>query len=219
MKQRAKRGLPAVTVGEVVDVVSAVAKGPTTKPPARYTEASLVKGMEEHGVGRPSTYASIMETIQRKYVFKKGTALVPTLSAFAVTNLLERHFPRMVDYDFTASMEEDLDDIANGEAESVPWLTSFYFGSDDDIGLHAKVTTRLGDIDPREVSTVELGATSDGEPGSWAPFGKFGPYVQVGDETASIPDDVPLTNSRFPGRSNSCMPQPIGSWALTPARD
>jgi len=182
--------LPAVTVGEVVDVVSAVAEGHTTQPPARYTEASLVKGMEEHGVGRPSTYASIMETIQRKYVFKKGTALVPTLSAFAVTNLLERHFPRMVDYDFTASMEEDLDDIANGEAESVPWLTSFYFGSDDDIGLHAKVTTRLGDIDPREVSTVELGATSDGEP-VVARFGKFGPYVQVGDETASIPDDVP----------------------------
>ncbi|MED5232178.1 MAG: type I DNA topoisomerase [Actinomycetota bacterium] len=182
--------LPAVTVGEVVDVVMAVAEGHTTQPPARYTEASLVKGMEEHGVGRPSTYASIMETIQRKYVFKKGTALVPTLSAFAVTNLLERHFPRMVDYDFTASMEEDLDDIANGEAESVPWLTSFYFGSDDDIGLHAKVTTRLGDIDPREVSTVELGATSDGEP-VVARFGKFGPYVQVGDETASIPDDVP----------------------------
>ena len=120
------------------------------------------------------------------------------MSAFAVTNLLERHFPRMVDYDFTASMEEDLDDIANGEAESVPWLTSFYFGSDDDIGLHAKVTTRLGDIDPREVSTVELGATSDGEP-VVARFGKFGPYVQVGDETASIPDDVPpdeLTVSR-----------------------
>ncbi len=182
--------LPAVAVGEAVDVVSATAEGHTTQPPARYTEASLVKGMEEHGVGRPSTYASIMETIQRKYVFKKGTALVPTLSAFAVTNLLERHFPRLVDYDFTAAMEEDLDDIANGEAESVPWLRAFYFGSDDDIGLHAKVTTRLGDIDPREVSTVELGATSHGEP-VVARFGKFGPYVQVGDETASIPDDVP----------------------------
>ena len=182
--------LPAVAVGEAVDVVSATAGGHTTQPPARYTEASLVKGMEEHGVGRPSTYASIMETIQRKYVFKKGTALVPTLSAFAVTNLLERHFPRLVDYDFTAAMEEDLDDIANGEAESVPWLRAFYFGSDDDIGLHAKVTTRLGDIDPRGVSTVELGATSDGEP-VVARFGKFGPYVQVGDETASIPDDVP----------------------------
>ncbi len=182
--------LPAVTVDEAVDVVSATAEGHTTQPPARYTEASLVKGMEEHGVGRPSTYASIMETIQRKYVFKKGAALVPTLSAFAVTNLLERHFPRLVDYDFTAGMEDDLDDIANGEAESVPWLHAFYFGSDADIGLHAKVTTRLGDIDPRGVSTVELGATSDGEP-VVARFGKFGPYVQVGDETASIPDDVP----------------------------
>ena len=182
--------LPAVTVGEAVDVVSATAEGHTTQPPARYTEASLVKGMEEHGVGRPSTYASIMETIQRKYVFKKGTALVPTLSAFAVTKLLEQHFPRLVDYDFTAGMEDDLDDIANGEAESVPWLHAFYFGSDADIGLHAKVTTRLGEIDPRGVSTVELGATSDGEP-VVARFGKFGPYVQVGDETASIPDDVP----------------------------
>jgi len=123
-------------------------------------------------------------------VFKKGNALVPTLSAFAVTTLLERHFPKMVDYGFTASMEEDLDQIATGRAESVPWLEAFYFGSDDDIGLKAKVTTRLGDIDPRGVSTVDLGATDDGEP-VVARFGKFGPYVQVGDDTQSIPDDLP----------------------------
>ena len=189
--EEAERVLPAVAVGATVDVNEVVPEGHTTQPPARYTEASLVKGMEEFGVGRPSTYASIMETIQRNYVWKKGSALVPTLSAFAVTTLLERHFPRLVDYDFTAAMEEDLDQIANGEAERVPWLQSFYFGSDDDIGLHAKVTTRLGEIDPRGVSTVPLGATEDGEP-VVARYGKFGPYVQVGEETASIPDDVPL---------------------------
>ena len=185
-----ERVLPALQVGATVNVVEVIPEGHMTQPPARFTEASLVKRMEEFGVGRPSTYASIMETIQRNYVFKKGSALVPTLSAFAVTNLLELHFPRLVDYDFTAAMEEDLDQIASGNAERVPWLEAFYFGSEDDIGLHAKVTTRLGDIDPRGVSTVPLGVTDDGRP-VVARFGKFGPYVQLGDDTASIPDDVP----------------------------
>jgi len=185
-----ERVLPALAVGATVNVVEVIPEGHVTQPPARFTEASLVKRMEEFGVGRPSTYASIMETIQRNYVFKKGSALVPTLSAFAVTNLLELHFPRLVDYDFTAAMEEDLDQIANGSAERVPWLEAFYFGSEDDIGLHAKVTTRLGEIDPRAVSTVPLGVTENGEP-VVARFGKFGPYVQIGDQTASIPDDVP----------------------------
>ena len=185
-----ERVLPALPVGATVDVVEVLPEGHMTQPPARFTEASLVKRMEEFGVGRPSTYASIMETIQRNYVFKKGSALVPTLSAFAVTTLLELHFPRLVDYDFTAAMELDLDQIANGNAERVPWLEAFYFGSEDDIGLHAKVTTRLGEIDPRGVSTVPLGVTDDGQP-VVARFGKFGPYVQVGDATASIPDDVP----------------------------
>ncbi|MDG2159803.1 MAG: type I DNA topoisomerase [Acidimicrobiales bacterium] len=185
-----ERVLPALPVGATVDVVEVLPEGHMTQPPARFTEASLVKRMEEFGVGRPSTYASIMETIQRNYVFKKGSALVPTLSAFAVTTLLEAHFPRLVDYDFTAAMELDLDQIANGNAERVPWLEAFYFGSEDDIGLHAKVTTRLGEIDPRGVSTVPLGVTDDGQP-VVARFGKFGPYVQVGDATASIPDDVP----------------------------
>ncbi len=182
--------LPPVAVGDPVAVVEVTPEGHTTQPPSRFTEASLVKRLEELGVGRPSTYASIMETIQgRDYVWKKGSALVPTLSAFAVTTLLESHFPRLVDYDFTASMESDLDGIAAGTAEKVPWLRSFYFGSDDDIGLLEKVTERLGDIDARAVSTISLGVTSDGEE-VVARFGKFGPYVQIGEKTASIPDDL-----------------------------
>ena len=101
-----------------------------TQPPARYTEASLVKAMEELGVGRPSTYASVIATIlDRGYVWKKGTALVPSFTAFAVVGLLERYFADLVDYGFTASMEDDLDAIASGDEESLPWLTRFYFGT------------------------------------------------------------------------------------------
>ncbi|SVA88106.1 uncharacterized protein METZ01_LOCUS140960, partial [marine metagenome] len=183
--------LPEMAAGDQVMVTEATPEGHATQPPARFTEASLVKRLEELGVGRPSTYASIMETIQgRDYVWKKGSALVPTLSAFAVVTLLEEHFPNLIDYEFTARMEADLDGIASGISESVPWLHGFYFGTGDDIGLHAKVTTRLGDIDPRAVSTLELGVTADGEE-VVARYGKFGPYVQAGERTASIPDDVP----------------------------
>ena len=182
--------LPELATGDAVSVTDAAPDGHTTQPPARFTEASLVKRLEELGVGRPSTYASTMETIQnRDYVWRKGSALVPTLSAFAVTTLLEQHFPRLIDYDFTATMEADLDEIANGAAEVVPWLHAFYFGSEGDIGLKAKVTTRLGDIDPKGVSTVPLGTTDEGVP-VIACYGKFGAYVEVGDRTASIPDDL-----------------------------
>ena len=181
--------LPEMAVGDLVAVHEVAPDGHTTQPPARFTEASLVKRLEELGVGRPSTYASIMETIQaRDYVWKKGSALVPTLSAFAVTTLLETHFPKLVGYDFTARMEDDLDAIANGSAESVPWLHAFYFGGDDDPGLKAKVSDRLGDIDAKAVSTVELGV-HEGQR-VMACFGKIGPYVQAGDATRSIPDDV-----------------------------
>jgi DNA topoisomerase-1 len=122
--------LPALAVGDALDTRAMEAEGHATSPPARYTEASLVKALEELGVGRPSTYATIMETIQnRGYVWKKGTALVPSWTSFAVISLLEQYFSRLVDYGFTASMEEDLDEIARGAAESVPWLTRFYFGT------------------------------------------------------------------------------------------
>src|SRR5205814_8367475 len=122
--------LPPVVEGDALDAVSLEPKGHQTQPPARYTEASLVKALEDMGVGRPSTYASIIETIQdRGYVWKKGSALVPSFVAFAVVRLLEDHFAHLVDYEFTARMEETLDDIARGEQEWVPWLRQFYFGN------------------------------------------------------------------------------------------
>ena len=124
-----ERRLPQVAEGDALAAEEITADGHATKPPARYTEASLVKELEEREIGRPSTYASIIGTIlDRGYVFKKGTALVPSFLAFAVVNLLEKHFGRLVDYDFTAKMEDDLDRIARGEAQSVPWLKRFYFG-------------------------------------------------------------------------------------------
>lgn len=180
--------LPPLEEGVDLAVQRLEPTGHTTKPPARYTEASLVQRLEELGVGRPSTYASIMTTIQdRGYVFKKGTALVPSFTAFAVVTLLERHFPQLVDYDFTAAMEADLDSIAAGEQESVPWLSSFYFGDD---GLRETIARRLDEIDPREVGTISIGTDADGNE-VVARVGRYGPYVERGEERASIPDDLP----------------------------
>jgi DNA topoisomerase I len=166
------------------------AAGHETQPPARYTEASLVKRMEELGVGRPSTYAAIIRTIQdRGYVWKKGAALVPTLTAFSVVSLLEKHFADLVDYAFTARMEDDLDDIAGGEMDAVPWLSRFYFGERDDAGLKSMVNERLGEIDARDVNSIPLGVSEDGEP-IVARVGRYGPYVQCGERTASLPDEI-----------------------------
>ena len=179
--------LPPLAEGDTLATQRLEPTGHETRPPARYTEASLVQKLEELGVGRPSTYASIMTTIQdRGYVWKKGSALVPTFTAFGVVALLENHFPQLVDYDFTAEMEGDLDRIAAGEEQSVPWLSAFYFG---DEGLQAKVASRLDEIDPREVGSIPLGADDDGEE-VVARIGRYGPYVQYGEERASIPDDL-----------------------------
>ena len=179
--------LPPLAEGESLAVQRLEPTGHETRPPARYTEASLVQKLEELGVGRPSTYASIMSTIQdRGYVWKKGAALVPTFTAFGVVTLLENHFPKLVDYDFTAGMENDLDRIASGDEESVPWLTAFYFGDD---GLKQKVASRLDDIDPRKVGSISIGNDSDGAD-VVARIGRYGPYVQRGEERASIPEDV-----------------------------
>ncbi len=194
-----ERKLPAMTVGDALDMSDIVPEGHETQPPSRYTEASLVKKLEELGVGRPSTFASIMGTIQdRGYVWKKGSAMVPSFTAFSVVGLLEGHFPDLVDYAFTAKMETDLDAIAGGSGEAIPWLTKFYFGEGEmSEGLKKKVDERLGEIDARAINTIPLGVSEDGE-AVVARVGKFGPYVQAGEapspdekpRTASIPDDL-----------------------------
>jgi DNA topoisomerase-1 len=169
-----ERRLPKLSVGVPLDVLRAVAGGHETSPPARYTEATLVKAMEEKGIGRPSTYASTVGTIQdRGYVNNRGSALIPTWLAFAVTRLLEEHFSKLVDYDFTASMEEDLDRIANGEEQRVDWLKRFYFGDEATSaeGLRSLVDD-LGEIDAREISTIPIGE------GIVVRVGRYGPYVE-----------------------------------------
>ncbi|MGD2102946.1 MAG: type I DNA topoisomerase [Acidimicrobiia bacterium] len=179
--------LPPLEEGDLLAVERLEPTGHETRPPARFTEASLVQRLEELGVGRPSTYASIMTTIQdRGYVFKKGSALVPTFTAFGVVTLLEKHFPDLIDYEFTASMEADLDRIADGDQESVPWLSSFYFGDD---GLKEKVATRLDEIDPRAVNSIPIGKDAQGVE-IVARVGRYGPYVEREDERGSIPEDL-----------------------------
>jgi DNA topoisomerase I len=180
-----ERLLPALTVGQKLQASSLEPQGHETTPPARYTEASLVKALEDRGIGRPSTYASIMGTIlDRGYVYKKGTALVPTFVAFSVTQLLERHFDQLVDYDFTARLEDDLDRIAAGSEERVAWLGRFYFG-DGDPGLHALVTDHLEGIDAREVNSIAI-PSSD----IVVRVGRYGPYLERGEQRASLPDDL-----------------------------
>jgi DNA topoisomerase-1 len=176
--------LPAMAVGDALGLAGLEAKGHSTQPPARYTEASLVRALEEMGVGRPSTYASIIGTIQdRGYVWKKGTALVPSFTAFAVVGLLERHFPKLVDYAFTAEMESELDEIAAGDEEAVPWLTAFYFGNGSP-GLKQLVSDHLGEIDAREVNSIPINDEI------MVRVGRYGPYVQRGEERASVPEDL-----------------------------
>ncbi|CAN5437731.1 type I DNA topoisomerase [soil metagenome] len=186
----AERRLPPLQEGQCLDLRSCEPRGHETSPPPRYTEASLVKALEELGVGRPSTYASIIGTVQdRGYVWKKGSALVPSFTAFAVVSLLERHFPALVDYAFTARMEDDLDDIAGGDAEMVPWLSRFYFGDTEDTGLKALVSEHLGEIDARDVNSIPIGVDADGV-GVVARVGRYGPYLQRGEDNARIPDDL-----------------------------
>ncbi|MEW2073681.1 type I DNA topoisomerase [Streptomyces sp. NPDC012403] len=200
-----ERRLPQVSEGDALTAEEITVDGHATKPPARYTEASLVKELEEREIGRPSTYASIIGTIlDRGYVFKKGTALVPSFLSFAVVNLLEKHFGRLVDYDFTARMEDDLDRIARGEARAVPWLKRFYFGEGasngdaadagngdgDHLGGLKELVTDLGAIDAREVSSFPVGNDIV------LRVGRYGPYIERGEkdteqhQRADIPDDL-----------------------------
>jgi DNA topoisomerase-1 len=187
-----ERRLPQMAAGDRLDVLSLEPDGHATSPPSRYTEPTLVRALEERGIGRPSTYASILGTIiDRGYVFKRGSALVPSWLAFATIGLLEKHFGSLVDYGFTAEMEEDLDRIAGGQEQRVAWLRRFYFGEGNGgPGLH-ELVSGFGDIDAREVNSIPIGD------GIVLRVGRYGPYVQRGadgDETsqrASVPEDMP----------------------------
>ncbi|HKH56790.1 MAG TPA: type I DNA topoisomerase [Propionibacteriaceae bacterium] len=185
----AQTRLPRLTEGQRLRPESMTASGHDTRPPARYTEPSLVAKLEELEIGRPSTYATILRTITaRDYVFKKGSALVPTWLAFAVTRLLEEHFPKLVDYAFTAEMEEVLDQIADGHAERIHVLTDFYFGSGDREGLQ-RLVSELGEIDARKLSTFPIG---DLDTGIVVRVGRYGTYVEDEEgRRANVPDDLP----------------------------
>lgn len=183
--------LPVVAVGDQIPVASIIPNGHHTTPPARYTEASLVKRLEELGIGRPSTWASVIQTIQdRGYVWKKGQALTPTWTAFAVVGLMEQHFDTLVDYGFTARIETDLDSIANGTGDKDSWLHRFYFGDQAElIGLKRLVEENLDSIDAAAINTFEIGCDPDGTMIVVKP-GKYGPYVKRGEDTASVPEDL-----------------------------
>jgi DNA topoisomerase-1 len=188
-EEASDKRLPAMTVGQSIRVSEYNCEGHETKPPARYTEPTLVKKLEELGIGRPSTFASIIQTIQdRGYVYKRGRALVPTFLAFSVTGLLETHFTKLVDYDFTASMEEDLDKIAAGEAGRVDWLRDFYYGVDGQPGLN-ELALDLGGIDARATNTMNLSDTIE------IRVGRYGAYLQenIADQDrklANIPEEL-----------------------------
>jgi DNA topoisomerase-1 len=181
-----EKRLPPLAEGDSLSAEGMEPEGHTTSPPARYTEASLVKKLEDLGIGRPSTYTSIMSTIvDRGYVRRQGQALIPEFVAFAVVSLLERHFPRLVDYEFTARMEDDLDRIVAGDEERTDWLRRFYFGANGDDGLKDLVEGRLGDIDAREINTVDLPRTD-----IVVRVGRYGPYLERGDQRQSLPPDL-----------------------------
>jgi DNA topoisomerase-1 len=182
----AESRLPNLTQGQRVDAADLTADGHQTSPPARYTEASLIKALEELGIGRPSTYSSIIKTIQdRGYVQKKGSALVPSWVAFAVVGLLEQHFGRLVDYDFTAAMEDELDEIANGQEQRTNWLSNFYFGGEHGVegsiarsgGLKHLVGGNLEGIDAREVNSIKLFDDDEGR-AIVVRVGRNGPYLE-----------------------------------------
>ena len=200
-----ERRLPNVAEGDALQLVELEPQGHETNPPPRYTEATLVRTLEELGIGRPSTYASILGTIlDRGYVFKRGTALVPSFLAFSVVTLLEQHFGRLVDYGFTASMEDDLDRIAAGEEQRVDWLHRFYFGQNDGKGLQELVSD-LGAIDAKEINSIRL----DGDSGIVIRVGRYGPYLERGEQRANIPEDL-VPDELTVEKAQELLDQPSG---------
>ncbi len=217
-----ERRLPNLSEGDSVELRALEPQGHETSPPARYTEATLVRTLEELGIGRPSTYASILGTIlDRGYVFKRGTALVPAFLAFSVVALLEKHFGRLVDYDFTASMEDDLDRIAAGDEHRVEWLGRFYFGDGpgaaeggavsrpgdaSSLGLHELVSD-LGAIDAREINSLEIGD------GIVLRVGRYGPYLERDGQRASVPEEL-APDELTVERAEELLSQPSGDREL-----
>jgi DNA topoisomerase-1 len=221
--------LPSLTRGQGLTADSLEAVGHSTQPPARYTEPSLVKALEELGIGRPSTYVSIMQTIQdRGYVFKRGQALIPSFLAFAVVGLLEQHFPRLVDFDFTAAMEDELDEIAGGDAAALDFLRAFYFGSDtakmhtiaSGGGLKRMVTENLGEIDARGVNSIRL-FTDDAGRDVVVRVGRYGPYLQrtvPGQDSAPAPAENGDGNGGASPGDRVSLPEGIAPDELTPEK-
>ncbi|ROS61748.1 DNA topoisomerase I [Frigoribacterium sp. PhB160] len=206
--EQAEAKLPKLTEGQQLALDEVEAKGHDTSAPPRYTEASLVKTLEELGIGRPSTYAAIMSTIvDRGYVTPRGTALVPNWIAFSVVRLLEEYFGDLVEYDFTASMEDDLDLIAGGDADRVDWLNGFYFGNDTHRGLR-KVIDNLGEIDARDINSIALGE------GITLRIGRYGPYLEApGDDPetprrVNVPEDL-APDELTPQRARDLMDAPV----------
>jgi DNA topoisomerase-1 len=205
-REEAERRLPHLNEGQELQAARLEPTGHETSPPARYTEATLVRALEELGIGRPSTYASIIGTIlDRGYAFKKDSALVPSFLAFAVVGLLEQHFGRLVDYDFTAKMEDALDRIAAGDEERVGWLRSFYFG-DGDGGLKELVED-LGGIDAREISSVAIGD------GIVLRVGRYGAYLERDGQRANVPDDL-VPDELTVEKAEELLAQPSGDRSL-----
>ncbi|MFJ6678766.1 type I DNA topoisomerase [Microbacterium sp. NPDC091382] len=203
------QSLPALAVGDALTLTDVEPKGHATSPKPRYTEASLVKALEERGIGRPSTFASIIDVIlDRGYVSKRGQALVPSWLAFSIVRLLEEHFADLVDYDFTAALEDDLDAIARGEQNRAAWLREFYFGSEDHVGLR-NIVDNLGDIDAREINSTKIGDVAV------LRFGRYGPYLEVpGDDPETprrinVPDDL-APDELTPEKAGELIDAPVG---------
>jgi len=187
--------LPSVEVGQSLACTDLESKGHTTQPPGRYSEAALTRALEEMGIGRPSTYASIIETIlARQYVFKKNNSLVPTWIAFAVSGLMEKHLPDLVDYQFTAEMEDELDAISRGELGHIEYLHTFYYGNAHP-GLKRQLTNKVDEIDAREVSRILIGTPSDGKDevagAVYVRVGRYGPFLEQGERRVSLPEEMP----------------------------
>jgi len=186
----AERVLPNLKKDQTAKTSKLEPSGHTTQPPSRISEAGLIKELEARGIGRPSTYASIIETIvRRQYVFKKGTALIPTFTAFAVVDLLASHLGWLVDYQFTAKMENDLDEISNGRARRLDYLKHFFLGNGQP-GLRETVTGVEAEIDPRKVCSIPLGDNDDGVLVE-VRVGRYGPFLSCGDKRVSVPDEMP----------------------------